>query len=159
MFADIVHAHHLLAHPVLQRLDEEEAGGRDADGDMYYGGSMYYGNGKVEGAGAVRTWFANVAKCESAVSPTCDFLHLLLPALPVQLLRLTFAIGTLPGTRCGFRKCDPYEWRRDEDSLERNLWYGPCPRVAHKQAVSAKLRHLSMQPCRDVTVQEGLAQC
>ena len=90
---------------------------------------------------------------------TCDFIHLLLPVLPVQLLRLTFAIGTLPGTRCGFRKCDPYEWRRDEDSLERNLWYGPCPRVAHKQAVSAKLRHLSMQPYRDVTVQEGLAQC
>ena len=73
MFADIVHAHHLLAHPVLQRLDDEEAGGRDADGDMYYGGSMYYGNGKVEGAGAVRTWFANVAKCESAVSPDLRF--------------------------------------------------------------------------------------
>lgn len=142
MFADIVHAQHLLAHPVLQRLDEEEAGGRDTDGDMYYGGSMYYGNGKVEGAGAVRTW---CAKCESAASPDLRFPS---PAVAhVQLLRLTLAIGTLPDSRCGFRKCDPYEWRRDEDSLERHLWYGPCPRVAHMQAVSAKLRHLAMQPC------------
>jgi hypothetical protein len=102
--------------------------GDDADGDKYYGGSMYYGDGKGSGI-AVRTWWAHTAPSPVAClvptpahwPPACRRTHRS-PTSPSRARPSDARAWRRVRCRCGYRDCSPYEWRREEQDLEKTLW-------------------------------------